>query len=333
MLLAIKALRTQFSTRRGIVRAVDDVSLSIETGRTLGLVGESGCGKSVTALSVMQLLGETGRIVGGEVLLEGMDLVKLPRKRLENIRGRAIGMIFQDPMTSLNPMMKIGRQIGEPLVRHLGFSAREARARAIELLEEVRIPRARGRVDDYPQAFSGGMRQRVMIAMALACKPKLLLADEPTTALDVTVQAEIIELLDALRAEHEMAMLIITHNMGVVAELADDVAVMYAGQVVEQAPCAELFERPEHPYTEALLGALPQFDEHGTRHARLQAIPGSPPDLLQPTDTCRFGPRCPYAGDECGKQPQDLREIRPGHYVRSAHPMSARERTPVRVGK
>ena len=253
-------------------------------------------------------------------------------KHLEDLRGDRIGMIFQDPMTSLNPTLTIGTQITETLRRHRDMSRQQARKRAIELLEEVHIPKAASRLDDYPHRYSGGMRQRVMIAIAICCDPKLLIADEPTTALDVTVQAGILDTLDELRVEHDMAMIIITHNMGVVAEAANDIAVMYAGQIVEQATALDLFDRPEHPYTEALLGALPKF-EGDARHARLVTIPGRPPDLLAPPEACRFAPRCKYAGmDDCNIVAPELREIRPGHWVRSAHPTSERAGRPVEVG-
>jgi oligopeptide/dipeptide ABC transporter ATP-binding protein len=235
-------------------------------------------------------------------------------------------MIFQDPMTSLNPTLTIGTQLTETMRRHLGHSGDDARKRAVELLEEVHIPNARSRLDDYPHRYSGGMRQRVMIAIALSCNPKLLIADEPTTALDVTVQAGILDLLEELRDQHEMSMIIITHDMGVVAEAADDIAVMYAGQIVEQTNAEELFDHPEHPYTEALLGALPQLEGEGIRQSRLTAIPGRPPDLVDLPDACRFAPRCPYANpnDACARHNPELREIRPGHFVRSAHPASER---------
>ena len=257
----------------------------------------------------------------------------MSQRELEDIRGRQIAMIFQDPMTSLNPTLKIGTQIMETMQRHLDLSRDEARKRAIELLEEVHIPNARQRLDDYPHRYSGGMRQRVMIAIALSCNPKLLIADEPTTALDVTVQAGILDLLEELREEHQMSMIIITHDMGVVAEAADDIAVMYAGQIVEQTSAEELFDHPEHPYTEALLGALPQLEGEGVRQGRLTAIPGRPPDLLDPPPACRFAPRCPYASfdDSCAKQPPELREIRPGHLVRTAHPTSERAAKPVEL--
>ncbi len=328
-LIEVDDLRTHFWTREGTVRAVDGVSFSVERGKTLGIVGESGCGKSVTALSIMGLIPKPpARIVSGSVTFEGRDLTKLSERELEDVRGRKIAMIFQDPMTSLNPTLKIGTQITESLRRHLDLSKEAAARRAVGLLEEVRIPKAAERLNDYPHRFSGGMRQRVMIAIALACNPALLIADEPTTALDVTIQAQILDLLDDLRREHDMGMILITHDMGVVAETADDVAVMYAGQIVEQAPAIELFERPEHPYTEALLGALPNLEAEGIRERRLVAIPGLPPDLVNPPPACRFAPRCPYAdsGDSCTREPPELREIRPGHRVRSAHPASERVR-------
>jgi oligopeptide/dipeptide ABC transporter ATP-binding protein len=333
-LLEVDDLRTHFFTREGTVRAVDGVSFSVDKGKTLGIVGESGCGKSVTALSIMGLIPKPpARIVSGSVLFEGRDLTKLPERQLEDVRGRKIAMIFQDPMTSLNPTLKIRTQITETLRRHLDLSKDAARKRAVELLEEVRIPKAADRLSDYPHRFSGGMRQRVMIAIALSCNPALLIADEPTTALDVTIQAQILDLLDDLRREHDMGMIMITHDMGVVAETADDVAVMYAGQIVEQAPALELFERPEHPYTEALLGALPHLEAEGIRQGRLTSIPGLPPDLVNPPPACRFAPRCPYAefADSCTREPPELRDIRPDHRVRSAHPASERARRGVPV--
>jgi oligopeptide/dipeptide ABC transporter ATP-binding protein len=329
-LLEVDNLRTYFATRSGDVHAVDGVSFAVERGKTLGIVGESGCGKSVTALSIIGLLAPTARIETGAIRFEGRELNRLSERELEDVRGRQISMIFQDPMTSLNPTLTIGLQLTETMQRHLDISHDEARKRAIQLLEEVHIPNARQRLDDYPHRYSGGMRQRVMIAIALSCSPKLLIADEPTTALDVTVQAGILDLLEELRDEHEMSMIIITHDMGVVAEAADDIAVMYAGQIVEQASAEELFDHPEHPYTEALLGALPQLEGEGVREGRLTAIPGRPPDLLNPPPACRFGPRCPHAGgDSCTHEEPQLREIRPGHLVRSAHPASERARTPV----
>ena len=326
-LLEVDDLRTHFFTRDGVVQAVDGVTFSVEKGKTLGIVGESGSGKSVTALSIMGLIPKPpARIVSGSVVFEGRDLTQLNETELEDVRGKDIAMIFQDPMTSLNPTLKIGTQITEVMKRHLGLSDAEAKKRAVELLEEVHIPDAAGRLSGYPHQFSGGMRQRVMIAIALACNPKLLIADEPTTALDVTVQAQVLDLLEELRESHDMAMIIITHDMGVVAEAADDIAVMYAGQIVEKAGVLELFDHPEHPYTEALLGALPQIEGEGIREGRLTAIPGRPPDLVDPPPACRFAPRCPYANrnDTCTSVPPELREIRAGHWVRSAHPASER---------
>ena len=331
-LLEVKDLRTHFFTKEGAVRAVDGVSFSVDKGRTLGIVGESGSGKSVTALSIMGLIPKPpAKIVSGEILFDGRDLTTLSEKQLEDVRGREIAMIFQDPMTSLNPTLRIGTQITEVLDRHYGMNKGEARRRAVELLEEVRIPRAAERLDDYPHRFSGGMRQRVMIAIALACNPNLLIADEPTTALDVTVQAQVLDLLEDLREEHEMALILITHDMGVVAEVADEVAVMYAGQIVEQASGEDLFDRPEHPYTEALLGALPELEGDNVREDRLVAIPGRPPDLIDPPEACRFAARCPYAGthDTCMSVEPQLREIRPAHWVRSEHPASERQREAV----
>ncbi len=329
-LLEVEDLRTYFKTREGEVHAVDGVSFEVEEGSVLGIVGESGCGKSVTALSVMGLVQSPGRVVSGSIRFEGRDLTTMPEKELEDVRGKQISMIFQDPMTSLNPTLTIGTQNMETLRRHLGLSKADARKRAIELLEEVHIPDAARRVKDYPHRFSGGMRQRVMIAIALSCNPKLLIADEPTTALDVTVQAGVLELLDELRREHGMTMIIISHNMGVIAETAEDVLVMYAGQVVEQASVTDVFDRPEHPYTEALLASLPDIEDKDPRNGRLTTIPGRPPDLLAPPEACRFAARCKYAGiDSCSTVAPQLREIRPGHWVRSQHPASERSAEPV----
>jgi len=331
-LLEVRDLHTHFFTREGVVRAVDGISFDVDRGKTIGIVGESGCGKSVTALSIMGLIPKPpAKIVEGSIVFEGRDLTELSERELEDIRGHEIAMIFQDPMTSLNPTLKIGTQLTETLRRHLPLSKEQARKRAVELLEEVHIPNAEQRLDDYPHRYSGGMRQRVMIAMAIACNPKLLIADEPTTALDVTVQARILDLLEELRLRHDMAMILITHDMGVVAEAADEVVVMYAGQIVERASILDLFDNPEHPYTEALLGALPQIEDDRTREERLTTIPGRPPDLVHPPPACRFAPRCPYAGlgDSCSVEMPDLREIRPAHWVRSAHPASERAEAPV----
>src|ERR1051325_7436015 len=328
-LLEVTDLRTHFFTREGVVHAVDGVSLAVDAGKTLGLVGEAGCGKSVTALSIMRLLPTPpARIVSGSIRFDGRELTTLSERELEDVRGSQIGMVFQDPMTALNPTLTIGTQITEVLERHLHLEGEAARRRAAELLDEVGIARARERLDDYPHRFSGGMRQRVVIAMAIACEPRLLIADEPTTALDVTVQAQVLDSLADLRREREMAMILITHNMGVVAESADEVAVMYAGEIVEQAPARELFRAPEHPYTEALLAALPDLDDHAAREGRLAAIPGRPPDLIDPPVGCRFAARCAYAesGDSCALEPPELRELRPGHWVRATHPPSQRTR-------
>jgi len=331
-LLEVRDLHTFFRTRAGEVRAVDGVSFDVEAGEMLGIVGESGCGKSVTVLSLTGLVQPPGRVVEGSAVFQGRDLTKLKGRELEDIRGRDIGMIFQDPMTSLNPTLTIGTQITETLRRHLGMDKKQARKRAAELLDEVHIPNAAQRLDDYPHRYSGGMRQRVMIAMAMACNPKLLIADEPTTALDVTVQAGVLDLFHELRAQHDMAVIIITHDMGVVAETANNIVVMYAGQIVEQASALDLFDRPEHPYTEALLAALPQLEGDGIREGRLLSIPGRPPDLIDPPPGCRFAPRCAYAGhDECATVLPELREIRPDHWVRSQHPASERAAEPVGV--
>jgi oligopeptide transport system ATP-binding protein len=325
-LLSVRDLRTHFFTREGVVHAVDGVSFDVEERKVLGIVGESGCGKTVTALSIIGLLQKpSARIVSGEILFGGRDLTTLSERELEDVRGSQIAMIFQDPMTSLNPTLTIGTQITETIRRHFDSSKEAARKKALELLEEVQIPNAKKRLDDYPHRLSGGQRQRVMIAIALSCEPELMIADEPTTALDVTVQAQVLDLLEELRESHGTAMILITHDMGVVAEAADDVIVMYAGQIVEQAPVLELFDHPEHPYTEALLGALPQIEGEGIRHRRLTAIPGRPPGLVDPPETCRFAPRCKYAGhDACTTHMPELRELRPGHFVRSEHPASER---------
>ena len=329
-LLEVEDLRTYFKTREGEVHAVDGVSFEVEEGGVLGIVGESGCGKSVTSLSIMGLVQSPGRVVSGSIRFEGRELTTMHDKELEDVRGKQISMIFQDPMTSLNPTLTIGTQITETVRRHLGLSKADAEKRAVSLLEEVHIPDAKRRVRDYPHRFSGGMRQRVMIAIALSCNPKLLIADEPTTALDVTVQAGVLELLDELRRDHGMTMIIISHNMGVIAETAEDVLVMYAGQIVEQASVNDVFDRPEHPYTEALLASLPHIEAKDPRHDRLMTIPGRPPDLLVPPEACRFAPRCKYAGrDDCATVPPELREIRPGHWVRSQHPASERSAEPV----
>jgi oligopeptide/dipeptide ABC transporter ATP-binding protein len=312
-LLEVRGLQTQFASERGVVRAVDGVDLRIERGRTLGIVGESGCGKSVTALSIMGLVPQPpGRIPAGEVLFEGEDLLKLPPARLRDLRGDQLSMIFQEPMTSLNPAFPVGAQIAEAIVRHRDVSAAEARAQAIEMLRRVRMPSPERRADDYPHQLSGGMRQRVMIGMALACNPKLLIADEPTTALDVTIQAQILELMRALRAELGTAIILITHDLGVIAELADDVIVMYAGQVIERCAVPRLFAEPQHPYTIGLLGSIPRLH---LEQERLSAIEGFVPDAAAMPQGCRFHPRCPFSVEKCRKEAPPLAEITKNHFV------------------
>ena len=311
-LLEVRNLQTQFFTKEGIVRAVNNISYELNTGETLGIVGESGCGKSVGALSLLRLIpSPPGKIVGGEILFDGIDLLKVHESEIERIRGNRIAMIFQDPMTSLNPMMPIGRQISESLELHLKMTKKEARSKAIELLEMVRIPSAADRIDDYPIQFSGGMRQRVMIAMALSCNPEILIADEPTTALDVTIQAQITDLVNRLREEIGMAVIWITHDLGVVAGLTDRVIVMYAGRIVEEASVEELYENPRHPYTIGLLGSVPRLDEE--RPEKLTSIEGMPPDMIDYPSGCPFYARCTFKIDRCLESPPDLREVGPGH--------------------
>jgi oligopeptide transport system ATP-binding protein len=303
-LLEVQGLKTQFFTREGVVHAVDGISYSLDTGKTLGIVGESGCGKSVNALSIMRLIPDPpGKIVEGTILFEGKDLITFSEREMQEIRGNQISMIFQDPMTSLNPVLRIGTQITEGIRLHLGLDKKQATERAVELLEAVGMPDARGRLRDYPHQFSGGMRQRVMIAMALSCEPKLLIADEPTTALDVTIQAQILALLERLQDRFGMSILLITHDLGVVAGVSDDVVVMYAGRIVEQADTEELFANPQHPYTQALLASIPRLDDAG-RH-RLANIPGLPPDLVEPPPGCAFSPRCRFRKD-CDKAGPEL---------------------------
>ncbi len=312
-LLEVSHLRTSFMTGRGEVRAVDDLSLTIEHGETLCLVGESGCGKSVTALSIPRLLSPPGRIIGGEIIFEGTNLASLPEKEMRRIRGDQIAMIFQDPMTSLNPVMTIGEQITEGIRAHRDISRSEARDLAIAGMRDVAIPSPELRLNQYPHEMSGGMRQRVMIAMALACNPKLLIADEPTTALDVTIQAQILDLLNDLRQRRHLALLLITHDFGVVAEMADRVAVMYAGQIVEEAPVAEIFSTPQHPYTAGLLRAAPRPEE---RISRLATIEGTVPNMLNLPPACRFAPRCPHVEPACREQNVALVPLKPGHLTR-----------------
>jgi oligopeptide transport system ATP-binding protein len=297
-LLQVRNLKTQFHTEEGIVRAVDGVSYDVEEGETLGLVGESGCGKSVSALSILRLIpNPPGKIVDGEIIFEGEDILKMDEEEVRHIRGNRIAMIFQEPMTSLNPVLTIGRQLTEALELHLKMDGSAARKRAAELLEMVGIPAAASRLNDYPHQYSGGMRQRVMIAMAMSCNPKLLLADEPTTALDVTIQAQILEIMARLSRELGTAVVIITHNLGVVARYADRVNVMYAGKVVETAAAPELYANPRHPYTIGLLKSVPRLDQG--RKDRLVPIEGVPPDLVNPPAGCSFAPRCAYKIDKC----------------------------------
>jgi peptide/nickel transport system ATP-binding protein len=295
-LLEVKDLKTYFRTDDGVVKAVDGVNFSVEKGQTLGIVGESGSGKSVTCLTIMGLNSKKNAISSGEALWKGEDLLKMPSRRLRDLRGNDIAMIFQDPMTSLNPVHTIGRQLSEAVLLHQDVSKKAARGRSLELLKAVGIPRAERRIDDYPHQFSGGMRQRVMIAMSLVNDPDLLIADEPTTALDVTTQAQILNLIDKLQDDFGSAVIMITHDLGVIAEIADDVVVMYAARVAEQAPVDNLFKRPAHPYTWGLLGSLPRLD---AEVERLVQIPGSPPSLLNPPRGCRFHTRCPYVMNVC----------------------------------
>jgi oligopeptide/dipeptide ABC transporter ATP-binding protein len=296
-LLEVQNLQTQFFTRSGVVKAVEDVSFDLAQAETLGIVGESGCGKSVTALSIMRLVDRPGKIVGGKILFRGDDILDMDTDELHQLRGGKISMIFQDPMTSLNPVLTIGFQIAEAAKNHLKLDDRAARSRAVEMLERVRIPDARSRLNNYPHEFSGGMRQRVMIAMALSTNPPLLIADEPTTALDVTIQAQVLDLMQGLSREFQTATLLITHDLGVVAGSCQRVIVMYAGRVVEAAPSATLFAKPAHPYTQALLKAVPRPDEQ--RGTRLAAIGGQPPNLVNLPPGCPFAPRCPKVQPRC----------------------------------
>ena len=307
-LLEVQSLQTQFATSGGVVRAVDGVSWDVQEGETVALVGESGCGKSVSALSVMRLVSApAGRIVGGRILFKGRDLLTLSEEEMRRVRGREIAMIFQEPMTSLNPVLTVGRQLTEGLEIHLGMDSKAARGRAAELLAMVGIPDPERRLPQYPHQFSGGMRQRMMIAMALACNPSLILADEPTTALDVTIQAQILELLKDLSRRLGVAMLIITHNLGVVARYADRVNVMYAGRIVERGTARELYANPRHPYTLGLLKSVPRLDV--PRRQRLDPIEGQPPDLTRLPQGCAFGPRCAFHVERCVTEIPPLRPI------------------------
>jgi peptide/nickel transport system ATP-binding protein len=310
-LLDVRALKTFFQVEGGEFPAVDGISFSIDPGRTLGIVGESGCGKSVTALSIMGLVPRPpGRIAGGEILFDGVDLLRLSTAALRELRGDRISMIFQEPMTSLNPVLTVGEQIVEGILRHRRMSRDAAKELAIEMLRMVHISSPEQRFGDYPHRLSGGMRQRVMVAMALACKPKLLIADEPTTALDVTIQAQILDLMRTLREETGTAIILITHDLGVVAELADDVVVMYAGRIVERATVAALFAEPQHPYTVGLLGSIPRLD---IEQDRLAAIEGQVPNPLAPVTGCRFHPRCPFVIERCRHEDPPLFDLGNGH--------------------
>jgi peptide/nickel transport system ATP-binding protein len=308
-LLDVQDLKTHFFNEDGVTRAVDGLSFAVAPQETVGIVGESGCGKTVTALSILQLLPpRLGRIVGGRILFEGTDLTKLSERQLRAVRGNRIGMIFQEPMTSLNPVLSIGHQIAEAVRIHKGFSAGAARTRARQMLDLVKIPDAARRLDDYPHQFSGGMRQRVMIAMALACDPNMLIADEPTTALDVTIQAQVLKLMLELKAKTGAAIVLITHDLGVVAETCQRVVVMYAGRKVEEAPVGELFARPAHPYTRGLLASIAR-GKAGARAKRLKEIPGMVPSLREPMQGCAFAPRCQFAIDACRLQQPGLRSV------------------------
>ncbi|HEY0936680.1 MAG TPA: ABC transporter ATP-binding protein [Trebonia sp.] len=324
-LLEITDLRTEIQLKNGIVHAVDGVTLHVDAGETLGVVGESGCGKTMTALSIMSLLPGGGRIAGGSIKLDGQEITALKPEQLRRMRGDDIGMIFQDPLSSLNPTHTVGTQIAEAVLLHREVGKKEALDRAIEVLDLVGMPRARERVDEYPHQFSGGMRQRVMIAMALACEPKLLIADEPTTALDVTIQKQILELIDSLRHRLGMAVIMVTHDLGVIAGRADRVAVMYAGKVVETTDTAALYANPRHPYTEALFHALPE--KSAETRERLYSIPGAPPDLVNPPKGCRFAPRCRYANDKCREEEPALAGETTAHVYRCFYPVGAKEQT------
>lgn len=312
-LLEIQGLKTVFPTENGLAVAVDDLGFSVPKGSVLGIVGESGCGKSITSLSILRLVPPPGRIAAGRILFEGRDLLTLSEAQMRSVRGNQIALIPQDPMTSLNPVYTIGDQIMEAIELHQKVGKKEARQRAIEVLDQVRIPQASSRIDDYPHQFSGGMRQRVMIAMALSCNPKLLIADEPTTALDVTVQAQILELLRTIQREHGMSILLITHDLGVVAEMCDNVAVMYAGSVVEMAEVNELFKNPLHPYTIGLMNSLPR-----PGNSRLTPIQGQPPSLIDLPQGCRFADRCSLVEPKSREAVPALEEKAPGHKVRCA---------------
>jgi oligopeptide/dipeptide ABC transporter ATP-binding protein len=311
-LLEIRDLKTQFFTSAGVVRAVDGISYDVTPGETVAVVGESGCGKSVSAMSIMRLIPDPpGKIVGGSILFDGKDLLALTEDQMREVRGRDIGMIFQEPMTSLNPVLTIERQLTETLEEHLGSTREQSRARAIELLGLVGISEPERRLKQYPHHLSGGMRQRVMIAMSLACEPKLIIADEPTTALDVTIQAQILELMKNLTRQLGVAMIIITHNLGVVARYADRVNVMYAGRIIESGDAEQIYHNPKHPYTLALLRSVPRMDQ--TRGTKLQPVGGQPPDLTKLDEGCAFRPRCAFATEQCARAAPTLDEVEAGH--------------------
>ena len=320
-LLTVEDLRVEFWTQRGTVYAVNGVSFEIGAGETLGIVGESGSGKSVTALAILGILPRAARVAGGHAQFGGRDLLTLSDRELRRIRGAEIAMVFQDPMTSLNPVLTIGRQLREAIETHLGLDRKGAEARAVELLDQVGIPSARSRVGDYPHQFSGGMRQRAMIAMALACEPKLLIADEPTTALDVTIQAQILDLLRTLVAERDTALILITHDLGVVAGMCERVHVMYAGMVMEDGPAEKVFATPRHPYTLGLLQSVPRLDT--PRGRKLQPIEGAPRDMLRPLAACPFAPRCAYEVADSRREVPRLYEVEPGHRVACFNPVPA----------
>ena len=320
-LLEVEDLRTHFRTKDGTVRAVDGVSFHIGSGETLAVVGESGCGKSVTSMSILRLIQEPPGRISGSIRFKGRDLLKLTEKEMRDIRGNEISMIFQEPMTSLNPVLTVGRQIGETLKLHQGMDDKAAEARAVEMLDLVHIPEARRRVKEYPHQLSGGMRQRVMIARALACNPQLLIADEPTTALDVTIQAQILELMGELKSKVGAAILLITHDLGVVAEMAERIVVMYAGRKVEEATALDLFRSPRHPYTQGLLGAVPKLGSslEARGRTRLSEIPGIVPNLKKPIEGCAFASRCPHVTDLCRNVAPGVEQKAPGHFVACHH--------------
>jgi oligopeptide/dipeptide ABC transporter ATP-binding protein len=329
-LLTVDDLHVQFGTSRGLVYAVNGISFDIAPGETLGIVGESGCGKSVTSLAILGILARNGRVTRGTAMFGGRNLIELSDSELRRIRGREIAMIFQDPMTSLNPVLTIGRQIREALETHFGMDRDQADRRSAELLDQVGIPSAKLRLKDYPHQFSGGMRQRAMIAMALACEPKLLIADEPTTALDVTIQAQILALLRTLVDELDTALIMITHDLGVVAGMCERVNVMYAGMFMETGTAERLFAQPRHPYTLGLLQSVPRLD--AGRRQQLQPIPGSPRNMLSPPSACPFAPRCRYEVEESRQQVPPLEELTPGHHVRCFNPVPADEWQRTRLG-